>query len=593
MYNLNDLKQIFDQAGIKATPIEGLHLDIVDSKELRGMGKSVENDATQCEFDLFAYVGRVAWFVEWTTSKRTDSHDFDNFKSKVQMFNENRSLLGKALVKISQRMREQIQLNQETTRIIGLYVNPMFSPVQGKTIEKRIEEKSRQLMFVWDCDTFEYFRVISGVLRKYSEYDIFTFFHVSPEEVLDPQRVEMNRSKTTYEVIEMKKGVFGCPTYAFKISPQRLLERCYVLRNEGWRSDSFQRMISPTKLHAIRKYIVDNRENISFANNIIIGPSAEGERVEIQPRETGGRTTIDLSWRYNSFCIIDGQHRLLAFTQDFLSESNPAEKQADEVIRNLAQSSEVLVTLVDFAGEPTEILEREARLFKDINSLQTRVKKDFIFNLQEIIEPSHPFSIGNKVIRYLNQMDSGVFKNKFQMKSLPSYRGKIKRSSVVQYGLAELVRIDGNFLARAFKEKNPGQDINTNQFRNYIVFCGDNLNSYFRSVKEVFEKKARRQIWDKWSKSGYMLLSTSAIVGFLRLYRHFMKDNLYSNNDAIEQRLRCIKVNFAKDSYSYTSSQWAKLETQMFDHIRREFPDFGDESFVRRDKAPLRTPKEA
>jgi DGQHR domain-containing protein len=583
MYRLDDLKQIFNQAGIKAISVEGLHLDIVDTKELRGRGKSVENDATQCEFDLFAYVGNVAWFVEWTTSKGTDTRDFDNFKSKVQIFNENRGLLGEAFDKVSVHMQEQIQLEKETTRIIGLYVNPIFTPVQGGTIEARIEKKNRQLMFVWDCDTFEYFKVISGVLRKYSKYDIFTFFHVSPEEVLDPQQVEMNRSKTTYEVIEMKKGVFGCPTYTFKISPQRLLERCYVLRNEGWRSDSFQRMISPTKLHAIRKYIVDNKGNSSFANNIIIGPSTEGERVEIQPRETGGRTTIDLSWRYNSFCIIDGQHRLLAFTQDFLGESNPTEKQADEVIKNLAQSSEVLVTLVDFAGEPTEILEREARLFKDINSLQTRVKKDFIFNLQEIIEPNHPFSIGNKVIRYLNQLDTGVFKNKFQMKSLPSYRGKIKRSSVVQYGLAELVNIKGNLLARAFKEKNPGQDININQPDNYITFCGDNLNSYFRSVKEVFEEKAKRQIWDKWSKSGYMLLSTSAIVGFLRLYRHFIKGNLYSNNRAIEQRLRCITVDFAKDNYSYTSSQWAKLETKMFDDIRGKFPDFGDESLVRRE----------
>lgn len=578
-YELSDLDEMFKFSGFSTFHIEFLRFDVVNKKSLIEKGKRRKKEATEGELDLFAYFGKVIWLVEWTTENSLSTEDFDGFKTKLEKLNSDRDLLRDFIDKIGQKNETRINVDVNDARVIGLYVNPTFTEIQSKTLEGRLSSNHKELIYIWDCDTFQYFKVICGTLRRSSRYEIFTFFNIAPESVFSKRDLEAMKSITPYPAIEIEKGISGFPTYTFKINPEMLIERCYVLRNEGWRSDSFQRMIMLKKLASIREYIL-TVENTSFANNIIISPSPEINPEDIIKKPNGGKISICLPFRFSSFCIIDGQHRLLAFTQDFYGESKDdrKEKEKDEKLRKLAEHTEIIATLVKFSGSKEEILKKQTNLFKDINSTQTKVKTDFIYNLREIIDPQHPESIANKVIRYMNNLEDGVFKDKFEIKSLPSYRGRMKRSSIVKWGLCELVDIKDSFFPTCYDRKleNP-EDISS-----YVKFCGDKLNKYFFCIKEVFEKKYKKRIWDNWRKTDFMLLSTSSVVGFLRLYRHFIKDKIINDESKIKNRLKAIRVNFRKKKYIYVSSQWAKLEEKMFNDIRRSNSNFGDQNLIKR-----------
>ena len=581
-YKIQDLEKLLRNAEINVFNIEGLGFPIVDMNFLKERSRAKRKEATEAELDLFAYYGKVIWLIEWTTEKGIKTYDFDNFVRKIEILNEKKSNLRELINRIEQKFGEKIPFNEAEIRVIGLYVNPTLTETQAKTLEQRLLPRHRSLIYLWDGDTFEYFRVVCNTIRRFSKYELFTYFNINPELVFNAKDLEGRRGAPPYPAIKIERGVFGYPTYTFKIAPLLLLERCYVLRNEGWRSDSFQRMVLPKKLANIREYILRTR-NTSFANNIIISPSPEINANEIVEETKGGQVYIHIPFQFSSFCIVDGQHRLLAFTQDFYGQHDPKEKDRDKLLRKLSEESEIIVTLVKFSGNKEEILRKQATLFKDINSTQTKVKTDFIYNLLEIIEPLHPESLGNKVIKYLNNKEDGVLKDKFEIKSLPSYKGRIKRASIVRWGLADLVDIKKHFLY-PIAPQNIKDKLKQGIINSYVKFCGDKLEKYFRCIKRVFEQKYKEDVWDHWRKCGYMILSTSAIVGFLRLYRHFIKNDIIDNRKQIEKRLKAIKVDFKKENYRYTSSQWAKLEEAMFDDIRKEFPDFGDESLIKRSK---------
>ena len=581
-YEIEYLEKILKNAEINVFNIENLKFSLVDIDFLIGKGKKRKKEATEGELDLFAYSKEVVWLIEWTTERGLRTYDFDNFVRKIEILNEKRGNFNKLISKIEQKFHKKLLLNGEETRVIGLYVNPTFTEMQGKTLEQRLLPKHQKFIYIWDSDTLEYFGVICNTIRRFSKYELFSYFDVRPELVFSAKELEGRRGAPPYPAIKIEKGVFGYPTYTFKIQPLLLLERCYVLRNEGWRSDSFQRMVLPRKLANIREYILITK-NTSFSNNIIISPSPEIDADQIVEETKDGQILIHMPFQFSSFCIVDGQHRLLAFTQDFYGQYEVKEKKNDEILRELSEKSEIITTLVKFSGDKEEILRKQATLFKDINYTQTKVKTDFIYNLLEIIEPLHPESLGNKVIKYLNKLEDGVLKDKIEVKSLPSYRGRIKRASVVKWGLADLVDLKKLFLNSLTSEKIKDES-KKGRIDSYVKFCGDKLEKYFRCIKEVFEQKYKEKIWDYWRKTGFMLLSTSSIVGFLRLYRHFIKDNIVNNEEEIKNRLKAIKISFKRDEYMYTSSQWAKLEEAMFDNIRKKYPKFGEESLIKRSK---------
>jgi DGQHR domain-containing protein len=556
---------------------------MVDKDHMKEIGKK-KSDGTERELDVIAYYKKVFIVIEWTTEKSGSgsyTDDFDNFIIKVKKLREDEKSFNEYIDRINKRFSKSIKIDFSSARIIGMYINPTWDRNIVESITDRVpkDDKNKNI-FVWGLDTFEYFNVICKTISRYSKYELFGYFDIKPELIFDAKELEGRKGAPKYRAIEIAKGVFDYPTYTFKIKPMLLLERCYVLRNDGWYSDSFQRMVMPDKLGNIRKYILDT-SNPSFANNIIVSLSSEikPEEVVIPSATDEERKEINLPYIFNSICIIDGQHRLLAFTQDFYGRKDKTETKNDEAIKKFAENSEIIVTLALFKGNRTKILKEQTKLFEDINSNQSKIKTEFLLNLKEITDPLSAEAIGNKVIKYLNYLDSGPFKDKVEVRNLPYYGGKIKRTSVVRWGLAELVDKNKSYLKKLY-----AKEVSEDNLNDYVRFCGDKMNLYFEIIKDVYTKKYKKDIWDY---DGYMLSSSSAIVGFLRLYRHFIISDLTDSKDKekIKERLDLINVKFDKEHYLFTSSQWSKLEAEMFKNIthrkKRKFTDFGDKNLVK------------
>jgi DNA sulfur modification protein DndB len=162
--------------------------------------------------------------------------------------------------------------------------------------------------------------------------------------------------------LETKMGKHTC--YSFSITPEYLLKIAYVShRLKGKASDvnTYQRMIKKSRLKKIREYI---SENGVFPTNIVV--SLEGRRsVRFEKGEQHGGPegarfgTLHLNPTYRSAWIINGQHRLFAYSG-----------------HDRAKNSHLSV--LAFQNLPAS---QQAQLFIDINHEQKSAKRSLLQEL--------------------------------------------------------------------------------------------------------------------------------------------------------------------------------------------------------------------
>ena len=170
--------------------------------------------------------------------------------------------------------------------------------------------------------------------------------------------------------VKAKMGPYNC--YTFPASPEYLLKIAYVShRSKGKASDihTYQRMIVKTRLNKIREYIF---EHGIFPTNIVVNIDKKcidfqkiKQENEQQDRESSGTLGwLNLKPAYKSAWIIDGQHRLYAYS------GHPYAKSGH-------------MAVLAFEGIPPSA---QAKLFIDINAKQKSVKPSL---LQELFAELH------------------------------------------------------------------------------------------------------------------------------------------------------------------------------------------------------------
>lgn len=170
--------------------------------------------------------------------------------------------------------------------------------------------------------------------------------------------------------VRTKMGSSNC--YSFPISPEYLLKISYVShRSKGKASDvhTYQRMLSKSRLNKVRQYITDAG---IFPTNIVINVDKRRlnfERIKQvnkkeDQEESGVLGWLDIRPAYKSAWIIDGQHRLFAYS------GHPRAKNSH-------------LSVLAFEGLPPS---RQAQLFIDINAKQKSVKQSL---LQELFAELH------------------------------------------------------------------------------------------------------------------------------------------------------------------------------------------------------------
>lgn len=202
--------------------------------------------------------------------------------------------------------------------------------------------------------------------------------------------------------VRSKMGKYTC--YNFTIAPEYLLKIAYVshrLKGKASDVDTYQRMVKKSRLRSIREYI--SKDGI-FPTNLVISFENKNHLdfnigVQDDTLLKAKFGTLILRPTYRSAWIIDGQHRLFAY-----SGHNKAPKDHLNVLA--------------FEGLPASV---QAQLFIDINHEQKSVKRNLLHELYAELnwnaedEGKRISAIISKSIQVLNEEKDSSFYDRIML----------------------------------------------------------------------------------------------------------------------------------------------------------------------------------
>jgi len=205
---------------------------------------------------------------------------------------------------------------------------------------------------LFDNEDLSYYEKLVAQIGPAAKYQFFS--DILPGKEIGGLRIRVPAIKT-------KMG--GSTYYTFSICPEYLLKISYVshrIKGKAYDVNTYQRILTRSRLNSIKQYINDNGK---FPTNIVI--NLEKHSVQFyQAHQEGNKEEGILGWldlrpAYKSAWIIDGQHRLFAYSGH--------EKAGKDRLSVLA-----------FEGLlPSD----QAKLFIDINSKQKSVKPGLLQEL--------------------------------------------------------------------------------------------------------------------------------------------------------------------------------------------------------------------
>ena len=205
----------------------------------------------------------------------------------------------------------------------------LYNVILTEEDRKRAEEKK---VILFNEQDLHYYEQLVSHLGPAAKYQFFA--DMLPGKSIPGLEIKL-------PAIKSKMGKHT--TYSFSITPEYLLKIAFVshrMKGKASDVDAYQRMINKTRLKKISNYIT---EDGVFPTNIIINletpPTFEPSgKEENQDKTNGVLGVATLRPSYKSAWIIDGQHRLYAYSghpkasKDLLSvlafEKLPPDKQA-------------------------------------------------------------------------------------------------------------------------------------------------------------------------------------------------------------------------------------------------------------------------
>ena len=228
-------------------------------------------------------------------------------------------------------------------------------------IRESDEERAREEdVFLFDERDLEYYEALVSHVGPAARYQLLA-------ELFKGRQVRGLELKVP--ALRTRMGPFTC--YTFSVRPDYLLKIAYVAhraKGKVFDIDSYQRMLSKARLHNIADYIT---EDGIFPTNIVINVTEtkylrfERGKQEGERRDAGGTFGwLTLSPTYGAAWIIDGQHRLFAYS------GHPR------------AGTSYLNVLAFEALSPS----KQTQQFVDINSEQRRVKRSLLVELDATLK---------------------------------------------------------------------------------------------------------------------------------------------------------------------------------------------------------------
>ncbi|MGY4467256.1 DGQHR domain-containing protein [Bradyrhizobium sp. LB9.1b] len=414
-----------------------------------------------------------------------------------------------------------------------------------------------------DYHIVRYFKAITDRVKQSARYELFNFLGLSQKDIGVGVISPAATSSASYKGSILPEGQSHFPknfkVVSFYVSPAALLERCYVLRKDGWGDEDglYQRMISRTKIEAIRKYLLGKKR--VFINNIIVTlPSStqltrdNGKTIEpaqITQTEPGN---IQLPFEYNSIGLIDGQHRVFSYYEGGRDEN---------AISLLRLQQNLLVTGVIYPPglSRPDRSKFEATLFLEINATQTNARSDLKQAIGILLQPFSQDSIARQVVNALN--DKGALGGEFERYFFD--KGKIKTTTIVSYGVKPITKLSGEdslFKAWTKSDKKKLVDEPTEPLASeYVKFCATEVNLFISAIKASLPS-------DRWTadkKIKGRMLTTTILNGFIVCLRLLVQHQKLHSFDWYKNKLDPVAL--GKFQFSrYKSSQYGSLGQDMY-----------------------------
>ena len=237
----------------------------------------------------------------------------------------------------SNALKQDFPSEQKRQTVLAMFLSKILLSDNDRTRAKEAN------IVIFDEIDLAYYETLVSHLGSAAKYQFFA-------DMLPGKEVAGLRIRVP--AIRFKMGGQHC--YTFTLSPEYLLKICYVShRSKGKASDvdAYQRMVARSRLKKICKYISDNGY---FPTSIVI--NLDNKRLNFERISQVQEDDALLGWleirpAYKSAWIIDGQHRLFAYSGH-------------------ERAAKARLSVLAFGGlKPSD----QARLFIDINSKQKRV----------------------------------------------------------------------------------------------------------------------------------------------------------------------------------------------------------------------------
>ena len=262
-------------------------------------------------------------------------------------FQEELAKLSSIREKFIRAIHRQIQGTSKRHCVLVMFTS---NAILSENDKKRAQEAH---IILFDETDLNYYEALAAHLGPAARYQLCS--DMLPGRTIEGLAIRMPALKS-------KMGGYNC--YTFSISPDYLLKIAYIAhRKKGKASDvsTYQRMVSKSRLNKIKEYI----SNFGvFPTNIVINLEKNKYlRFEKAKQDSTYEDSIlgwlSLSPSYKSAWIIDGQHRLFAYSGHELSKKS-------------------VLSVLAFEGLPSSI---QAQLFVDINAKQKSVKQTLLREL--------------------------------------------------------------------------------------------------------------------------------------------------------------------------------------------------------------------
>lgn len=515
---------------------------------------------------LFLYENIIVICEDNTKQKK----DIDHIRNKNESFAEIRNNKTAFLNWLSNTFPEKATMvKQYRPERYFLY----YIYISQAELEITEDEKNRysNLLF-WDPETLSYFNRMAQCIQHSARYEIFRYLGLKNDEI-GFSGSEGGKTTIKAPIIYPQEATGlrnGVRVVSFMMSAEKLLRTSYVLRKDSWEESMFlyQRLIEKDKVKSIRAFLAQKGE--AFYNNIIVAlpdnvtfEDDAGTPILVENIGDFQHCKLVLPDEMNSICIIDGQHRIFAHYEA------PATEKYELQIAPLRRQLHLLVTGLIF---PTEMKEPErkqiqSQIFLDINDNTKKVAPNVLTHIEMVKDPFSDIGLARRVIERLNK--KRVFLNRFELTALDE--SKIKVASIIKFALRYLVTVtpaEGKTSLYAYWQGNKEafQQKDEASLNDYIEFCANSIDLYFSAIRDAFKSS--------WNDPASKMLSVISINGFIIAFNRQLNKYGVSDYPFYSSCLRKLSIDFSKNGFPYTSSQYRKFSgrilAEAFDFTNEE-----------------------